>query len=135
LEAENFAGSGQFDGVDYGDYTVNIEHRYERGGKRQARFSFAESDQKIARLAAQRLRLGTIFEAQQPYIDVLAAAAYLDNAGDRLSLAEKLQATVGDRLRKARDPAVEFEISAGELRTRKNLPRQRPFPGLMLACR
>ncbi|HIF10623.1 MAG TPA: hypothetical protein EYQ81_12845, partial [Sneathiellales bacterium] len=109
--------------MDYGDYTVNIEHRYERGGKRQARFSFAESDQKIARLAAQRLRLGTIFEAQQPYIDVLAAAAYLDNAGDRLSLAEKLQATVGDRLRKARDPAVEFEISAGELRTRKNLPR------------
>jgi cobalt-zinc-cadmium efflux system outer membrane protein len=106
IEAENIAGSGRFDGLNRGEYTFSLGQRLERGGKRRARIALAKSQREIARLNAARIRLDTILEAQRAYVDVLAAVASVVNAESRAVLADELQATVRERVRKARDPAL-----------------------------
>jgi cobalt-zinc-cadmium efflux system outer membrane protein len=123
LGAENFAGSGPFDGFDQGEYTVSVEQRLERGGKRRARVALAKSDEKIAELLAEQARLDTIHEVRQAYVDVLAAAASLANTKVKTTLAEELEATVRRRVQKARDPALaerRIAVQVLEIRTERD---------------
>ncbi len=52
VEAENFGGSGSFDGTDAAEYTVLLEQPIELGGKRRARRDLAAADLEEARLLA-----------------------------------------------------------------------------------
>lgn len=104
LEAENIAGSGPFNGLDAGEYTLSIRQRLERGGKRGARKALARSDLQIARHQKDRTRLANILATQNAYTEALAAQAAYENALAREAIAEELEAAVRKRVESARDP-------------------------------
>lgn len=122
LEAEDILGSGDFSGFDSSQTTLAIGKRFERGGKREARISLAESKRDIAWLRRARERLDVILAAQKAYVEVLAAAAARTNAANRYRLAADLEKTVKKRVDAALDSAAAAQrIAIQTLEARTNL--------------
>lgn len=104
LEAENFAGSGSFDGVGAGEFTYSLAQQIERGGKRRARRAFAGAERDIAGLNIDRTRLDTILAVRAAFIDAVAADATVDLAQARAASADETSRVVSRRVDAARDP-------------------------------
>jgi len=104
IEAENFAGSGDFNGVGGAEFSYSLGQQIERGGKRRARRAFAEADRNIAGLTVERMRLEIIFSARRAFIDAVAAETIADLARARAASAEVTRATVARRVEAAKDP-------------------------------
>ncbi len=104
IEAENFAGSGDFNGVGGAEFSYSLGQQIERGGKRRARRAFAGVERDIAGLNVERTRLDIIFAAEAAFIDAVAADAGADLAGARAASAAETSRAVGRRVDAARDP-------------------------------
>lgn len=122
LDLEDILGSGDFSGFESSQTTLGIGKRFERGGKRQARVSLAESTRDIAELKWQRTRLDVIFAAQKAYVEVMAASAKYVNAQNRYRLAADLEKAVLKRVNAALDSeAAAQRIAIQKLEAQTNL--------------
>ncbi len=104
IEAENFAGSGDFNGVGGAEFSYSLGQQIERGGKRRARRAVAGAERDIAGLTIERTRLDIIFAAEAAFIDAVAADAGLDLARARAMSAAETSRAVARRVEAARDP-------------------------------
>ncbi|MCG8505714.1 MAG: TolC family protein [Sphingomonadales bacterium] len=131
LQAENVVGSGAFSAFDRAEFTLGIDQRIERGGKRGARVGLAEADRQLARLEAVLTRLDVSFEARRAYVEAMAVAAVLDTAERRAGIAAELQETVRRRVRSARDSvAAEQRVLARALEAEADVEQARHALGL-----
>ena len=104
IEAENFAGSGDFNGVGGAEFSYSLGQQIERGGKRRARRAVAGAERDIAGLTIERTRLDVIFAAEAAFIDAVAADAGADLARARATSAAETSRAVARRVEAARDP-------------------------------
>ena len=106
VSVENFAGSGPFRGIGGTEITVGLGQRFERGGKRGARRSFA-----AAELESAKLRL-TLAEAEldrrvrETFAELITAQGRLELAQRNAEVAATLAATADILVQAGRDPPL-----------------------------
>ncbi|WP_020209562.1 TolC family protein [Gilvimarinus chinensis] len=107
LEAENFAGTGEFSGFDGGEYTLSLSSTIELGGKRDARLQAADS--RIAQLQYQRQAqsLALLGEVNRAFIQLLALQEKQKINLQKVDLAEASQALVSRRVNSGAAPEAE----------------------------
>ena len=126
FQAENVVGSGAFGAFDRAEFTLGIDQRIERGGKRRARVGLAEADRALARLEATLARHDVTFETRRAYVEAMAAAAVLGNAERRAGIAAELQETVRRRVQGARDSvAAEQRVAVRALEAEADVEQAR----------
>lgn len=104
IEAENFAGSGDFNGVGGAEFSYSLGQQIERGGKRRARRAVAGAERDIAGLAIERTRLDIAFAVEAAFIESVSADAGADLARARADSAAETSRAVARRVEAARDP-------------------------------
>lgn len=104
IEAENFAGSGDFNGVSSSEFSYSLAQQIERGGKRRARRAVAGADREIANLNVKRTNLDIAFATQTAFIEAVTAKATADLARDRAAGFEETRRAVARRVEAAKDP-------------------------------
>jgi cobalt-zinc-cadmium efflux system outer membrane protein len=112
LEAEDFAGSGDFSGFGGGQYTYSVGQQIERGGKRRARRAVAAADRDIAIFSAARTELDVAFSARAAFIEAAAAELAFDLSEARKANLEQTLTVVARRVEAARDPASALNSAA-----------------------
>ena len=107
LEAENFAGSGPYSGVDGLETTLGVSQVLETGGKRAARAKAAGSETELARwdLKTDRMRLGT--QVRSAFAEVLAAQERLHLLQSGLEVNKQILETAKLRHHAGKAPATE----------------------------
>lgn len=120
VEIENFTGSGPYSDFGSTEYTLTYSQQLERGGKRSARVALAQADRDVALLDREKSKLDLIYSVRQAWIGVLQTNSELDNAIERLALAENIGGIVRRRVNAARDPlaaGLRAENQIAEART------------------
>ena len=112
LEAEDFAGSGDYSGFGAGQYTYSLGQQIERGGKRGARRAVAAADRTIATFSAKRTELEVVFAARAAFIEAASAEVSLDVMKARVASLEETRKAVARRVNAARDPASALNAAA-----------------------
>lgn len=122
LEAENFAGSGPASDFNAAEFTLSVQQRIERGGKRQARIGLAKRKSSVAQALVRTSRLDVIYEVQKAHIGALAAEAMVENARKRAQLATDLSQSVKSRVDVGRDPqAAKYRAEVQEMAAQTDL--------------
>jgi outer membrane protein, heavy metal efflux system len=101
VEAENFAGAGDFNGYDSAETTVTLGQLVQLGGKRAKRRRVAELERDLADWDYEIARLNVLTAVTQAFVDALQAER-------GLSLAEELR-----RLAQESVDAVSKRVTAG----------------------
>jgi cobalt-zinc-cadmium efflux system outer membrane protein len=114
VELEDFAGSGQFHGVDEAQTTLLLGQLIELGGKRAARVEIASADRDLARWDFEVRRIEVLVRTADAFVDVLAAQQRQRLAEEALEVARSLQRVASQRLRAGIASPAE-EIRAGVL--------------------
>ena len=112
LELEDFAGGGEFRGVDGAQTTLLIGQRIELGGKRAARIALASADRDLAAWDREVRRIDVLTRTASAFVDVLAAQERRRLAEEVLGLARAMQRVAALRLRAGVATQAE-EIRAG----------------------
>jgi cobalt-zinc-cadmium efflux system outer membrane protein len=112
LEAEDFAGSGEFSGFGGGQYTYSLGQQIERGGKRRARRAVAGAERDIAGINAERARLGVALAVRIAFIEAASAERAHGLAKARLASLEETRQAVARRVAAAKDPATALAAAA-----------------------
>ncbi len=99
LEVEDFAGSGDFNGLDSAQTTVLLGQLIELGGKRSARVGVAQADRDLAAWDYEARRIDVLVRTADEFVDVLAAQERLRLADEALELAKAMQKVATRRLR------------------------------------
>ena len=109
FDADNVAGTGEYQGVDSAEFSVSLSSVIELGDKFDARSgvvteqrAYLEAEQKIA-------ALNLLAEATRRYIDVLAAQSQLQLAVDSLTLTEQTLTVVTERSKAGVTPDAEVK--------------------------
>jgi len=112
LEVEDFAGSGDFHGMDSAQTTLLLGQLVELGGKRAARVGVATAERDLAAWDYEVRRIDVLVQTADEFVDVLAAQERMRLADDALELAQSLQGVASLRLRSGMGSPAE-EIRAG----------------------
>ncbi len=112
LELEDFAGSGQFHGLDSAQTTLLLGQLIELGGKRAARIDVATADRDLASWDYEVRRIEVLVRTAAAFVDVLAAQERHRLAAEALDLARSMQRVASLRLRSGIASPAE-EIRAG----------------------
>jgi len=112
LEVEDFAGSGEFNGLDSAQTTLLLGQLIELGGKRAARVGVAAADRDLAAWDHEVRRIDVLVRTADEFVDVLAAQERLRIADEALELARSMQRVASLRLRAGIASPAE-EIRAG----------------------
>jgi len=107
VEAENFAGSGEFSGADSAELTVALSSVIEMGGKRDARIGVASSSRTLLEAKRQVRSLELLGEVTRRYGDVLAAQAQVSLASEASDLAKNALDIVKKRAKAGATPDAE----------------------------
>ncbi len=107
FEAENFAGSGSFNGYDSAETTVVLGQLIELGGKRAKRQRVAELERDLADWDYEVARLDVLTAATQAFVRVLEAERRLNLAEELRALAEESLGAVSKRVRAGAASSVE----------------------------
>ena len=110
FEAENFAGSDQFGGVNSAEYTLSLNQRIELGGKRDARKKVAQTSFSIAQEDVTIERLNIIRDVHVAYLNILAETESVNLALEQEQLAKNVLNIVSKRVK----AAAESEIQQGK---------------------
>lgn len=89
VEAENFAGSGEFHEIDATETTIQLSQLIELGSKRDKRGRVARLGRTVAELDFEARRLEVFREVTQEFIRVLGTQRRLEWAEESLRLTEK----------------------------------------------
>jgi cobalt-zinc-cadmium efflux system outer membrane protein len=99
VEVEDFAGSGDFNGLDSAQTTLLLGQLIELGGKRTARVDVAAADRDVAAWDYEVRRIDVLVQAADEFVDVLAAQERMRLADEALALATSLQNVATRRMR------------------------------------
>lgn len=109
FDADNFVGSGTFQGIDSAEFTISLSSVIELGGKLDARSAVVNEQRAYLEAERKIAALNLLAEATRRYIDVLAAQSQLQLAIDALSLAEQTLAVVNNRAQAGVTPDAEVK--------------------------
>jgi len=112
LELEDFAGSGDFSGVDQAQTTLLLGQLIELGGKRAARIAVAAAERDLAAFGYEVRRIDVLAGTAGAFVDVLAAQERLRLADEALELTRSVQRVASLRKREGLASPAE-EIRAG----------------------
>ena len=112
LELEDFAGSGEFHGVESAQTTLLLGQLVELGGKRSARIGIASADRDLASWDYEVRRIDVLARTANAFVEVLAAQERMRLADESLELARAMQRSAELRLRAGIASPAE-EIRAG----------------------
>ncbi len=87
-EVENVAGSGQFQGTEAVETTLQLSQLIELGGKRHARTRVASKGRELAVWDYEQKRLAVLTETAQVFIDVLTAQHRIELIRQTVKLAQ-----------------------------------------------
>jgi cobalt-zinc-cadmium efflux system outer membrane protein len=132
LEVEDFAGSGEFSGVDSAQTTLLLGQLIELGGKRAARVDLATADRDLALWDFEVRRIDVLVQTADAFVDVLAAQERHRLAADALEIARSMQRVATRRLRAGMASPAE-EIRAGVLVDVAEVEREHTEHGLLTA--
>lgn len=119
LEAENFAGKGQYRGFDSAEVTLGVSQTIELGGKRGSRQAAAAQGLALRGFDYEAEKLDLIRDVTIAYAEAVAAQEDLKLAGEQKELAADLLKEVNERVSAAREPLVQrskTEITAATSR-------------------
>lgn len=107
LELENFAGSGDYAGVDRLETTLSVTHLLEMGGKTRARSDLAQQQTDLLTQQQRSERLDVLAEAAERFVHVLIDQQRFTIAEQRLQLAEEIRQVVQRRVKAGRSHIAE----------------------------
>ncbi|MFC1771788.1 TolC family protein, partial [Pseudomonadota bacterium] len=107
LELENFAGSGRFSGDDLLEATLSLGKVLELGNKAGLRGEIARNEATLLGNEKDAERLDLLAEAARRFIHVVVDQERLKIARDKLVLAKRTAAIVGERVRVGKSPDTE----------------------------
>ena len=107
LELENFAGSGQFSGDDLLEATLSLGKVLELGNKAGLRGEIARNEATLLGNEKDAERLDLLAEAARRFIHVVVDQERLKIARDKLVLAKRTAAIVGERVSVGKSPDTE----------------------------
>lgn len=107
LEAENFAGSGAYNGFDSTEVTYGISQQLEIGGKIPARKYIAGKGVEIATIEQQAARLDLIRDVTIAYAETVAAEENVQLASEQKNLAVDVFKSVSVRVDAAAAPLIQ----------------------------
>jgi cobalt-zinc-cadmium efflux system outer membrane protein len=99
LELEDFAGSGEFNGVESAQTTLLLGQLIELGGKRAARIEVARADRDLAAWDYEVRRIDALVRTAGAFVDVLAAQERHRLAEEAVELARSMRGVATRRLR------------------------------------
>jgi len=105
--AEDFGGSGEFQGTDSLQSTFQLTQVLELGGKRAARIRAAEAGKPIIELEYEVRRLRVATETARAFIDLLGAQERLALARETLALTETVVPVLQRRIEAGRSSTAE----------------------------
>lgn len=106
VEAENFSGSGPYDGFGSAETTFALEQRLELGGKRGSRLAVARAEIEVARLRLAVARADVAKDVRSAFADAVAAEERVTLAREALLRAEDLSRVVGILVDAGREPPL-----------------------------
>ena len=106
LEAENFAGSGAFSGLQSTEYTLTVEQLIELGGKRRARVESAEGSARLAGLRSDLARADLALAVRQRFVGAVAAAQRLELASETVERNRELARIANVFVEVGREPPL-----------------------------
>jgi len=124
VEAENFAGSGEYSGYDSAETTIFLGQLVELGGKRGKRRRVAELERDLSGWDYEIRRLDVFTSVTQTFVDVLEAQQRFALAKELLKIASESLEAVSKQLRAGATSAVEqTRASVSVARARVDLRR------------
>lgn len=109
LDVENFAGSGDLQGLDAAEATLALSQVVELGGKRGARIGTAEAERVVLDSERQAAQLDVLAEVTRRFVVVVQRQRYVGLAREAVGLAEKTVKTSGRRVAAAKAPHAELD--------------------------
>jgi outer membrane protein, heavy metal efflux system len=119
VEVENAGGSGNFNGFDQSETTIQLSQLMELGDKRKLRKSSANLSKELAGWDYEVQRLEVFTRVSQSFIHVLKAQQKVSLAGERVQLARKFLSTVTERIKAGKVAAIEkikMEVALANMR-------------------
>jgi cobalt-zinc-cadmium efflux system outer membrane protein len=107
VEVENFAGSGQFNGLDETETTVLVSRLFEGGDKAELRGSAGNQRVELADIALTTTRINVVANGELSFFAALAAQADQQTAQVALDLAHETLALVDRRFQVGRTSGAE----------------------------
>ena len=107
LEVENFAGSGDTQGFDGAETTLQLSSVIELGSKRKARMSLVDARINKNHWEQQAATLDVLGQLTQVFIEGLSTQANIDLANNSLNLSRSLFKAVQTRARQGATPEAE----------------------------
>jgi cobalt-zinc-cadmium efflux system outer membrane protein len=122
-EFENFAGSGDLNGVDSLESTLSLSSTLELGGKRERRRDVAASRLDVIDAEQHARRLDVAAAVAHRYVDVARSESLVKSGRDNIAIAERIVDAVRARATAAR--ASRAEVARAEIAlTRARLDEQ-----------
>lgn len=109
LDAENFGGRNDLRGFDGAEYTAQLEHSLELGGKRAKRIRVAETERKLTGFDLAARRLDIRAETTRRYISLQGAQERLTLGIEAAALAEEFAKAVAARVQAGKASPMEEE--------------------------
>jgi len=113
VELEDFAGTGEFRGVDSAKLTISLSQKFELGGKRDARVSVARGKEDVASAEIAVLMRDIIAQIKLDYINVLGALRRMELLTGSARRFDDLVPALKKRVEAGASPQA--DVSRGEL--------------------
>ena len=107
VELENFAGSGDLNGIDALETTLSLSQVIELGDKRRLRVGVAEADRDLIAIEQRARQLDILAEVARRFIDVVAAQERVRFAQAAMALARQTLEAITQRVETAVAPVAE----------------------------
>jgi cobalt-zinc-cadmium efflux system outer membrane protein len=111
-EFEDFAGTGDLEGVDALEVTLALSQTFPLGGDIEKRQELAQQQGRLAGWDYEAARIALLSETTGRYVDVLAAQRQVELGRESLKLAEQVADSIGRRVDAGDAPAVERSRAA-----------------------
>lgn len=115
VEVENFAGTGDYSGLQSSEYTLSAGLPLELGGKRGARTVAARADLAVAQVREQLAVADIGLMVRQRYVSAVAAQARVDLAQDVYDRSRELAQVAGVLVEAGREPPLRALRAQSEL--------------------
>lgn len=122
VEVENAAGSGDFNGFDQSETTVQLSQRLELGSKRDLRRSSANLSKEIAGWDYEVQRLEVLARVSKAFTDVLKTQQKVSLVAEGVQLARKFLNAVSERVTAGKVAAIEIikaQVALANMRMEK----------------
>ncbi len=127
VQLENVAGSGNFNGVDQSETTVQLSQRLELGNKQNLRRNSANLSKEIAGWDYEVQRLEVLTRVSQSFTHVLKAQQKVSLTTEGVQLAQKFLNAVSERVKAGKVAAIEIikaKVALANMRMEEERARQ-----------